>query len=195
MPFIRRIRKNPADDEANQKINELNQRLDEFINKHKYLDWKIYPDVALSGQSEPATPTPAKEPATSISAKEPATPTPAKKAKASPKPATEWKPGLTEKGERIIAMAPTETTDVLGNPTITRCLFLVKKKGEKNPIAFEDAADVGEKAARGYLEQLPKTKRIDIRNRCPQKSLNKGEQLKKLGDAMEGKKPGERKKL
>jgi hypothetical protein len=121
--------------------------------------------VALSGQPEPATPTRAKEPATPIPDREPATPTPAKKAKASPKPATEWKPGLTEKGERIMAMAPTETTDVLGNPTMTRFLFLVEKEGQKNPIAFEDAADVGEKAARGYLEQLPKTERIDIRSK------------------------------
>jgi len=105
------------------------------------------------------------EPATPNHAKEPATSTPAKKAKASPKLATEWRPGLTEKGETIMAMAPTETTDVVGNPVMTRCLFLVEKKGEKNPIAFEDAADVGEKAARGYLEQLPKTERIDIRSK------------------------------
>jgi hypothetical protein len=64
-----------------------------------------------------------------------------------------------------MAMAPTETTDVLENPVMTRCLILVEKNGKENPIAFEDAADIGEKAARGYLEQLPKTKRIDIRTK------------------------------
>ncbi|KAF2181553.1 hypothetical protein K469DRAFT_692021 [Zopfia rhizophila CBS 207.26] len=118
MPFIRRVKKKPANDEANQKI-------------------------VLLGQPELATPTPAKEPAT---------PTPTKKAKESRKPATEWKPGLTEKGERMLAMAPIETTDVLRNPIITRCLFLIEKKGQRNPIAFKDAADVREKAARGYLK-------------------------------------------
>jgi len=59
---------------------------------------------------------------------------------------------LTEKDERIMAIVLIETTNVFRNPIITRCLFLVEKKGEKKPIVFKDAVDVGEKVARGYLE-------------------------------------------
>jgi hypothetical protein len=92
MPLIRRVKKNPADNKANQKINEVNQRLDKFINKRRYLDWKIYLDVVLSRQLEARTPIPSKEPATSTPKKaklllKPATSTP-KKAELLPKPAT-----------------------------------------------------------------------------------------------------------
>jgi hypothetical protein len=76
---------------------------------------------------------------------------------------TKWRPGLTEKGERILGMAPVETKDVLGNLTISRCRFLVEKRGEKNPIVFEDAVQIGEKAAQGYLKELPKAERVDMR--------------------------------
>ena len=51
-----------------------------------------------------------------------------------------------------MAIVLIETTNVFRNPIITRCLFLVEKKGEKKPIVFKDAVDVGEKVARGYLE-------------------------------------------
>lgn len=78
---------------------------------------------------------------------------------------------MTEKGERILAMAPTETEDVLGNSVITRCSFLVEKKGQKNPIAFEDAADIGEQASKGYLQDLLETERIDIRSKKNNYSL------------------------
>lgn len=173
LPFIRKIKKNPADDEAKHKIDEINHRLDEFIKKHKYLDWKIYPQVVLSEQAEAEKPNLTKKQAKPNSAKEPATPIPdkepaaakTKKADASSKTAVEWRPGLTEKGERILAMAPTETEDVLGNSVMTRCSFLVEKKGQKNPIAFEDAADIGEQASKGYLQDLPEAKRIDIRSK------------------------------
>jgi hypothetical protein len=60
-------------------------------------------------------------------------------------------------------MAPVETKDVLGNLTISRCRFLVEKRGEKNPIVFEDAVQIGEKAAQGYLKELPKAERVDMR--------------------------------
>jgi hypothetical protein len=76
----------------------------------------------------------------------------------------EWRPGLTEKGERILAMAPTGTTNILGNRIITRCLIPVEENERQNPLAFEDTADIGEKAARGYLK-LPEAKRIDIRSK------------------------------
>ncbi|CAI6342331.1 unnamed protein product [Periconia digitata] len=182
LPFIRKIKKNPDDVEAKQKVDEINQKLDEFIKKRKYLDWRVHPEVVLSEEAEAAKPTPKKntekpaptnEPAKPTPTNEPATPIPNKEpaaaktneANASSKTAAEWRPGLTEKGERILAMAPTETEDVLGNPVMTRCSFLVEKKGQENPIAFEDAADIGEQASKGYLQDLPEAERVDIRSK------------------------------
>jgi hypothetical protein len=46
---------------------------------------------------------------------------------------------------------------------MTRSMFLVERKRKKNFIAFEDAAAIREKAAKGYVEQLLKTERINIR--------------------------------
>lgn len=74
-----------------------------------------------------------------------------------------WKPGLTEKGERILAMAPVESEDATKKLRIMRCKFVVEKKGEKNGIAFEDTVEIGEKATKGYLEDLPEAQRVDIR--------------------------------
>lgn len=51
-----------------------------------------------------------------------------------------------------MAMVLIETTNILRNLIIIRCLFLVEKKGQKNPIAFKNVVDVREKVARGYLE-------------------------------------------
>ena len=43
--------------------------------------------------------------------------------------AAEWRPGLTEKGEKILVIAPTEMEDILRNPIIIKYSFLIKKKG------------------------------------------------------------------
>lgn len=74
-----------------------------------------------------------------------------------------WKPGLTENGERILAMAPTESKDATGKPRIMRCRFVVEKRGETNRIAFEDTVEIGDRATKGYLEDLPEADRVDIR--------------------------------
>ncbi|OCK76359.1 hypothetical protein K432DRAFT_408241 [Lepidopterella palustris CBS 459.81] len=138
MPFIRILKKRPSDKEATYQIVEINEKLAIFNHKNYYPQWEMYRDIVI-----PKVPTRA---------------TPETKD-------TKCKPGFTEKGERILGMAPTETIDVMGKPSMTRCRFLVEKKGDLNPMVFEDAADIGEEATRGYLEELPKSERNDIRSK------------------------------
>ena len=74
-----------------------------------------------------------------------------------------WRPGLTGKGEKILAKAPFEVEDVSGKPTMTRCKFVVEKQGQKNRIVFEDSVNMGERATCGYLD-LPESEKVDIRS-------------------------------
>jgi hypothetical protein len=60
-------------------------------------------------------------------------------------------------------MAPVERKDATKTLRIMECKFVVEKKGETNRIAFEDSAKIGDKAAIGYLEELPEADRVDIR--------------------------------
>ncbi|KAK5203646.1 hypothetical protein LTR41_010673 [Exophiala xenobiotica] len=97
----------------------------------------------------------------------------APQSKASPSVKTgTWRPGMTERGERILAMAPTESKDATGKPRIMRCRFVVEKKGEKNGIAFEDTVEIGERATKGYLEDLPEADRVDIRCKAKKYTIN-----------------------
>ena len=76
-----------------------------------------------------------------------------------------WRPGLTDQGERILGMAPFEVEGVRGVPSMLRCKFVVEKKGRINPIDFEDAVELGERATRGYLDEIPKSEQVDIRTK------------------------------
>jgi len=69
---------------------------------------------------------------------------------------------LIKKGKRIIVIILIETTNISRNLVIIRYLFLIKKKGKKNPITFKDIVDIREKIIKGYLKKLLKTKRINI---------------------------------
>lgn len=53
-----------------------------------------------------------------------------------------------------------------------RCRFVVEKKGEKNGIAFEDTVEIGERATKGYLEDLPEADRVDIRCKAKKYTIN-----------------------
>jgi hypothetical protein len=76
----------------------------------------------------------------------------------------QWRPGLTEKCEKIFAMAPHTTHDAFGNETVLRCKYVVEKPGQRNPIVFEDIYEVGLEAANAYWD-LPEDKRVDIRTK------------------------------
>ncbi|QKX62570.1 uncharacterized protein TRUGW13939_09731 [Talaromyces rugulosus] len=75
---------------------------------------------------------------------------------------TKWKPGLTEQGEDIVGMAPTRQTTALNEVVPIRCKFAVYKPTEKNKIAYVDSSELGERACKGYLKDIPDSGRLDL---------------------------------
>ncbi|KAJ9601899.1 Chaperone protein dnaJ [Cladophialophora chaetospira] len=83
----------------------------------------------------------------------------------SSKTVSAWRPGLTEQGEKILGMAPFEVDALGGVKSMLRCKFVVEKEGRINPIDFADDVDLGERATRGYLYEIPKSEQVDIRTK------------------------------
>jgi hypothetical protein len=73
-----------------------------------------------------------------------------------------WKPGQTRKGEDILGYRPFEKTDRrMDKKHLTGCSFVIKKKGEPNPIALVSGEDIGRRAMDAYLN-LPEEEKNDV---------------------------------
>jgi hypothetical protein len=161
--LVARLKKNPNDQDASQKGTEKERELQEFITKHHYPNWDIVNEwVQPHQEKEKRKENPTENTAPKTSPSTTAT-------------TAEWKPGLTKKGERILGMAPTEiTSKVTGETCMVKCNFLIEKEGEKNPLAVESSLDIGKKATIGYLQELPESKRNDLR--CKNNNYNYSDQ-------------------
>ena len=126
----------------------VKEDLDNFLARHHYpRSWTL--EVVQHQEGTPAQNTQQPQPSQNISNNQTTLPV--------------WKPGLTGKGERILGMQPNTRTDVDDNSCLIKCTFLVEKKGQKNPMAFEDSGRIGKKASQGYRNQLPEREQRDVR--------------------------------
>jgi len=119
-PFVDILKKDPSNASAKEKFDETNSLLRQLNEKHGYPgSWIMnLPDGAKPKESETETP-----------------PTPATKSKS-------WKPGLTRKGEPILAYRNVGR----GHQ------FIVQTGTKENPLYdLRSGAEVGHKAGDGYL--------------------------------------------
>jgi hypothetical protein len=170
-PYYERILQNPEDAQATEELTKISQEMASINRKRHYPDhWVVIlptaEDIAkykAAKQAEDKTKAEAEAKA-KAEAEAKAKAEAEAKAKADAAAASEWRPGLTESLEKILAMRPTEVRSrVTGELVPMKCKFVVHKKDQRNPIAFADSAELGERATNGYLKDLPPEQRTDIR--------------------------------
>ncbi|OAL56168.1 DnaJ-domain-containing protein [Pyrenochaeta sp. DS3sAY3a] len=98
--------------------------------------------------------------------------------------AAEWKPGLTERGEKILAyrsITKTVTERGTEREVVTETVndFIIELVGERNPIAIADVARVGLQASRAYTE-LPNEQKFCVTNIAQQFDRTHGKKINKI---------------
>jgi hypothetical protein len=153
-PFIKRYKENPNNQEAIKGAQGLESDLNAFLDKYRYPRAWTFNDKFLMRKTMEEK------------KKRKEGPTAAGKASAteqqresSSATSEAWRPGLTKKGEKIVGVLPKEVKNKLADDedeetTAIDGFFLVEKKGERNPMVFEDVDTIGKEAAKAYL-QLP----------------------------------------
>ncbi|KAH7111874.1 hypothetical protein B0J11DRAFT_598581 [Dendryphion nanum] len=162
-PLVGRLKGNPNDQEALDGAKGIEKELNEYLNKNHYPGaWTFKQDLLMQEAVKEKTVEAKQRMKNDLEEKRKRRIEERKREKAAekgstgteqPKKAssavsTDWRPGLTTKGEEIYAMQPYERTS--------------KTTGE-NSMVFEDAETIGPRATDGYLKQLPEGERVDIR--------------------------------